>query len=46
MQADVYVMSASNQRFSGVVDSTAFGVTPDPSLVGSLSQGLPDVQRR
>jgi multidrug efflux system membrane fusion protein len=45
MHADVYVMSQPNQRLDGVVESLAFGVTPDPSLVGTFSQGLPDVQR-
>src|SRR6202140_2615303 len=45
MKADVYVMSRPNQRFSGVVDSIAFGVTPDPDLIGRLEAGLPDVQR-
>lgn len=45
MSADVYVMSRPNQKFAGTIDSTGFGVTPDASLVGGLSQGLPDVQR-
>jgi multidrug efflux system membrane fusion protein len=46
MRADVYVLSRPNVRFSGVVDSVGFGVTPDSELVGRLSpQGLPDVQR-
>jgi membrane fusion protein, multidrug efflux system len=45
MRADVYVMSSPNVRFSGVVDSVGFGVTPDPDLVGTLQPGLPDVQR-
>jgi len=46
MKADVYVMSHPNVRFSGVVDSIGFGVTPDAELVGKLTQpGLPDVQR-
>ena len=45
MRADVYVMSKPNVRFSGVVDSIGFGVTPDTDLVGRLEQGLPDVQR-
>jgi multidrug efflux system membrane fusion protein len=45
MHADVYLMSQPHQRFDGVVDSLAFGVTPDPSLVGTSSQSLPDVQR-
>jgi membrane fusion protein, multidrug efflux system len=45
MQADVFVMSRPNVRFSGVVDSIGFGVTPDADLVGRLVPGLPDVQR-
>jgi membrane fusion protein, multidrug efflux system len=45
MKADVYVLSKPNLRFSGVVDSVGFGVTPDPDLVGRLQPGLPDVQR-
>src|SRR5882672_4789172 len=45
MKADVYVMSRPNVRFSAIVDSVAFGVTPDPDRIGHLSPGLPDVQR-
>jgi len=45
MRADVYVLSKPNLRFAGVVDSMAFGVTPDPDLIGNLQLGLPDVQR-
>jgi multidrug efflux system membrane fusion protein len=45
MRADVYVMSKPNVRFSGVVDSIGFGVTPDADVVGRLAPGLPDVQR-
>jgi multidrug efflux system membrane fusion protein len=45
MQADVYVLSKPNIRFSGKVDSIGFGVTPNPDVVGSFTQGLPDVQR-
>jgi len=45
MKADVYVMSRPDQKFEGTIDSVGFGVTPDVSLVGGLSQGLPDVQR-
>ena len=45
MKADVYVMSKPEVRFSGVVDSIGFGVTPDPDRIGHLSPGLPDVQR-
>jgi multidrug efflux system membrane fusion protein len=44
-RADVYVMSRPNVRFSGVVDSIGFGVTPDPDVIGHLQPGLPDVQR-
>ncbi|MGD0133680.1 MAG: HlyD family efflux transporter periplasmic adaptor subunit [Bryobacteraceae bacterium] len=45
MKADVYVMSKPSERFSGVVDSIGFGVTPDADVIGRLEQGLPDVQR-
>ena len=45
MRADVYVLSRPTERFSGVVDSLGFGVTPDPDLIGTLQPGLPDVQR-
>jgi membrane fusion protein, multidrug efflux system len=45
MRADVYVMSRPTLRFSGVVDSVGFGVTPDPDVIGKLEKGLPDVQR-
>jgi multidrug efflux system membrane fusion protein len=45
MRADVYVLSKPNERFSGVVDSIGFGVTPDADVVGRFGEGLPDVQR-
>ena len=45
MRADVYVLSKPNVRFSGVVDSIGFGVTPDEDVIGHFQQGLPDVQR-
>jgi membrane fusion protein, multidrug efflux system len=45
MRADVYVLSKPNVRFSGVVDSIGFGVTPDADKIGTFQQGLPDVQR-
>jgi len=45
MRADVYVMSKPNVHFSGVVDSIGFGVMPDRDVIGTLQQGLPDVQR-
>jgi membrane fusion protein, multidrug efflux system len=46
--ADVYVLSKPDERFSGVVDSLGFGVTPDPDVIGSWASepgGLPDLQR-
>jgi multidrug efflux system membrane fusion protein len=45
MHADIYVLSKPNLRFSGVVESIGFGVTPDADVVGRLEPGLPDVQR-
>lgn len=45
MQADVYVMSKPDLRFTATVDSIGFGVTPDPDRLGTLQSGLPDVQR-
>jgi multidrug efflux system membrane fusion protein len=45
MRADIYVFSKPDLRFSGVVDSVGFGVTPDPDVIGRLEPGLPDVQR-
>jgi multidrug efflux system membrane fusion protein len=45
MRADVYVMSRPEVRFSGVVDSVGFGVTPDADVFGTLTPGLPDAQR-
>src|SRR6202453_1007909 len=45
MTADVYVMSDSGLRLTGVVESVGYGVTPDPSFQGRVTSGLPDVQR-
>ena len=45
MRAEVYVMSKPDVRFTGVVDSIGFGVTPDADVVGKLGPVLPDVQR-
>jgi len=42
---DVFLMSDSTGKYHGVVESTSFGVTPDPDVVGKLSEGLPDAQR-
>jgi multidrug efflux system membrane fusion protein len=45
MHADVYVMSRPGYRFSGIVDSISFGVTPNADVIGTFQNGLPDVQR-
>jgi membrane fusion protein, multidrug efflux system len=45
MTADIYVMSDPGLRFTGVVESTGYGVIPDPSILGRITSGLPDVQR-
>ncbi len=45
MIADVYLMSDPGTRFTGVVESTGYGVIPDPSILGRVTSGLPDVQR-
>ncbi len=45
MTADVYVMSDPGLRVTGVVESTGYGVTPDPTFWGRITTGLPDVQR-
>jgi membrane fusion protein, multidrug efflux system len=45
MIADIYVMSDPGLRFTGTVESTGYGVTPDPSILGRITPGLPDVQR-
>jgi multidrug efflux system membrane fusion protein len=42
---DVFLMSDRNTKYRGVVESASFGVTPDPDVVGKLSEGLPEVQR-
>jgi membrane fusion protein, multidrug efflux system len=43
--ADIYLMANLGQKLHGAVESVGYGVTPDPDVVGKLSQGLPDVQR-
>ena len=45
MRADVYLMSKPDVRFSAVVDSVGFGVSPDPDRIGHLGPGLPEVER-
>ncbi|WP_263366055.1 efflux RND transporter periplasmic adaptor subunit [Edaphobacter bradus] len=43
--ADIYLMANLHKKLQGKVESVGYGVTPDPDVVGKLSQGLPDVQR-
>lgn len=43
--ARVYVMQRPGTVLEGVVDSTGFGVIPDPDVVGVLTQGLPATDR-
>ena len=45
MTADIYILSDSGLRFTGVVESVGYGVIPDPSLIGRITPGLPDIQR-
>jgi multidrug efflux system membrane fusion protein len=45
MTADIYAMSDPGLRLTGVVESTGYGVTPDPTFWGRITPGLPDVQR-
>jgi membrane fusion protein, multidrug efflux system len=45
MTADIYVMSDPGLRFTGIVESTGYGVIPDPSFWGRITSGLPDIQR-
>ncbi len=45
MSVDVYLLSDPQVHYKGVVESTGYGVTPDASTIGTLQQGLPDVQR-
>ncbi|HEY4051579.1 MAG TPA: HlyD family efflux transporter periplasmic adaptor subunit [Acidobacteriaceae bacterium] len=42
---DIFLMTDTRTRLRGAVESVGYGVTPDPDVVGKLSQGLPDVQR-
>jgi multidrug efflux system membrane fusion protein len=44
-KADVFVMTQEEQRIPGVVESIGYGVTADPSVLGVLGPGLPDVAR-
>jgi multidrug efflux system membrane fusion protein len=44
-EADVFLMSHENLPLRGVVESIGYGVTPDPSVAGVVSPGLPAIQR-
>jgi membrane fusion protein, multidrug efflux system len=43
--ADVFLMAHEGTPLRGVVESMGYGVTPDPSVAGMLTPGLPTVQR-
>jgi multidrug efflux system membrane fusion protein len=43
--ADIYLMPQNDRPLRGTVESVGYGVIPDPTLIGTLSPGLPDVQR-
>ena len=45
MKAEVYLMSQTQEPLAGTVESIGYGVLPDPTTIGTLSQGLPSVQR-
>ncbi len=45
MHAAVFLLQEPRRLFRGVVESAGYGVTPDASTIGTLTQGLPDVQR-
>jgi multidrug efflux system membrane fusion protein len=43
--ADLFLMSHESLPLRGVVESIGHGVTPDPSVAGVISPGLPDIER-
>lgn len=43
--ADLFLMSHENLPLRGVVESIGHGVTPDPSVAGVVSPGLPAIER-
>ncbi|HEY0565269.1 MAG TPA: HlyD family efflux transporter periplasmic adaptor subunit [Terriglobales bacterium] len=45
MPAEIYLMPQTNAPLAGTVESISYGVTPDPTLLGTVSSGLPNVQR-
>jgi multidrug efflux system membrane fusion protein len=42
---DVFLMSHEHMPLRGIVESIGYGVTPDPSVAGTIGSGLPAVQR-
>lgn len=42
---DVFLMQHEDTPLHGVVESIGYGVTPDPSVAGVITPGLPAVQR-
>jgi multidrug efflux system membrane fusion protein len=42
---DVFLMSREGLPLHGIVESIGYGVTPDPSVAGAITPGLPAVQR-
>jgi multidrug efflux system membrane fusion protein len=44
-RADLFLMSRENLPLRGVVESIGHGVTPDPSVAGVISPGLPAIER-
>jgi multidrug efflux system membrane fusion protein len=43
--ADLFLMSHENLPLRGVVESIGHGVTPDPSVAGVITPGLPAIER-
>jgi multidrug efflux system membrane fusion protein len=43
--ADLFLMSHENLPLRGIVESIGHGVTPDPSVAGIISPGLPAIER-
>jgi membrane fusion protein, multidrug efflux system len=44
-RADLFLMAHENLPLRGVVESIGHGVTPDPSVAGVISPGLPAIER-
>lgn len=44
-KADVFLMARQDVPLHGIVESIGHGVSPDPSIMGELTPGLPSVTR-